>query len=73
MPWCQSPKPIWGAFKTDLVFSMVTLTTNPIPGFFGQYCAVVPRTDPANFIAVGITPGQTSPGHGIAVSWPAHE
>jgi hypothetical protein len=36
---------------------MPSLTTNPIPGFFGQYCAVVPKADPSTFIAVGITPG----------------
>lgn len=36
---------------------MPDLTTNPIPGFFGEYCAVVPKADPASFIAVGITPG----------------
>jgi hypothetical protein len=37
---------------------MTSLTTKPIPGFFGQYCAVIPKADPGNFIAVGITPGQ---------------
>lgn len=36
---------------------MVSLTTNPIPGFFGEYCAVVQKADPASLIAVGITPG----------------
>jgi hypothetical protein len=30
---------------------------NPVTGFFGEYCAVVPKTDRASFIAVGITPG----------------
>jgi hypothetical protein len=29
----------------------VTLTTNPIPGFFDQNCAVLPKTDPAHPIA----------------------
>ena len=47
---------------------MVSLTTNPIPGFFGEYCAVVPRGDHATFVAVGITPGQAWANAKIALS-----
>jgi hypothetical protein len=43
---------------SDFFNSMTSLTTNPIPGFFGQYCAVVPKADHSGFIAVGVTPGQ---------------
>jgi hypothetical protein len=37
---------------------MVHLTTNRIPGFFGEFSAVVPKADHSRFIAVGITPDQ---------------
>jgi hypothetical protein len=47
---------------------MATLTTNPIPGFFGQYGAVVPKTKTASFVAVGITPGQAWANAKIALS-----
>jgi hypothetical protein len=30
---------------------------NPVLGFFGEYCAIVSKTNPATLIAVGITPG----------------
>jgi hypothetical protein len=47
---------------------MPDLTANLIPGFFGEYCAVVPKTDPASFVAVGITPGQAWASAKIALS-----
>ena len=30
---------------------------NPVLGFFGEYCAIVSKTNPATLIAVDITPG----------------
>jgi hypothetical protein len=47
---------------------MPSLTTNPIPGFFGEYCAVVPKSNPAQPIAVGITPGDAWANGKIALS-----
>jgi hypothetical protein len=48
----------YGHLGRSLLSGMPSLTTNPIPGFFGEYCAVIPKTIPANLIAVGINPGQ---------------
>ena len=31
--------------------------TNPVPGFFGEYCAVLAKADRASFLAVWIIPG----------------
>ena len=36
---------------------MPDLTTNSVPGFFDEYCAIASKESPANFIAVGLTPG----------------
>ena len=47
---------------------MPSLTTNPIRGFFGEYCAVVPKSDRAHPIAVGITPGDAWANGKIALS-----
>jgi hypothetical protein len=47
---------------------MPSLTTNPIPGFFGEHCAVVPKSNPAQPIAVGITPGDAWANGKIALS-----
>jgi hypothetical protein len=47
---------------------MPSLTTNPIPGFFVEYCSVVPKSNPAHPIAVGITPGDAWANGKIALS-----
>ena len=40
----------------------------PNPRFFGEYCAVVPKSNPAHPIAVGITPGDAWANAKIALS-----
>jgi hypothetical protein len=47
---------------------MARLTTNPIPGFFSEYCVVVPKADSATFVAVGITQVQAWANAKIALS-----
>jgi hypothetical protein len=46
-------KAFWGIYERASRKHMTDLATNPIPGFFGKYCAVVPKSDRSTFIAVG--------------------